>query len=340
MCYTGIFLSILYGCSYNTEIQKPQDCDCPPAELTSFGYHLPKLFYSQPHLSPDGSTLAFIVNEGDTKISFLNMKTLQLSYIYLASIIPNYPADELLCTELYWSPYSSDRLYIHTVSFFDTLGNSRYAQNGYILTISTQKAWKITPSKVGPFGSEGYLGFYSWLKGSNPQIDSFIFDDSIYVPQQDKCYPLPESYKEIIHQAPNSSNYFIYRRDSIKDNPPQLFINGERSYVAQHMIGEITPHWSLSGNKMAFTVKSDFPSDDPIDPHSFYEVWIYDISQNYVYRLNLRSLFCMYDFVGSQAEFLTDSTLAISMHKDGDDFAPLWEISTTGKLIRQLTFKP
>jgi hypothetical protein len=38
-----------------------------------------------------------------------------------------------------------------------------------------------------------------------------------------------------------------------------------------------------------------------------------------------------------KAEFTSNTTLAVNMHHDGDMFQTLWEITTDGRLLRQLT---
>jgi len=55
--------------------------------------------------------------------------------------------------------------------------------------------------------------------------------------------------------------------------------------------------------------------------------------------INLRKLFCKYTYLGLYAEFLSNSSLILSMHNDGDAIAPLYEISLDGKIIRQITDK-
>ncbi|HRS02371.1 MAG TPA: hypothetical protein P5545_07470 [Bacteroidota bacterium] len=55
--------------------------------------------------------------------------------------------------------------------------------------------------------------------------------------------------------------------------------------------------------------------------------------------INIRQNFCMYAYDIS-AKFLTDSTLAVSMFGPYEDCGHIYEISTSGKMIRQLTFEP
>ncbi|MFH1050700.1 MAG: hypothetical protein V1779_07190 [bacterium] len=60
----------------------------------------------------------------------------------------------------------------------------------------------------------------------------------------------------------------------------------------------------------------------------------------HVKKINLRNEFCMYAFAGAWPEFISENTLAVSMHVDGDEMSALWEITIDGKIVRQLTFEP
>ena len=55
--------------------------------------------------------------------------------------------------------------------------------------------------------------------------------------------------------------------------------------------------------------------------------------------INLRKEFCKYANAGLFAEFVTNNSLVLSFHNDGDNIAPLYEISLDGKIIRQITDK-
>lgn len=49
--------------------------------------------------------------------------------------------------------------------------------------------------------------------------------------------------------------------------------------------------------------------------------------KNYTLIRNDYSLYCI-----QSAEFIDENTLAVSMHKDGDDRAYLWKVGIDGKL--------
>ena len=330
---------IFINCGTSQAPESACTCDCLPPKKSSFGVHIPALTHRGAKRSPDGKTLAFVINDGAEIFGLLDLTTYETTYISLKDIHPNYPAGGSTCGDLFWSPYSSDRIYLHCVEFYDSSGQTLAVQNGYIYDFRKSKATRITPSMYGHYGSKNIFNFYGWLKGSTEQTDSFLLDNKIYVPQEDKFYPLPLSYSEVISQSLNTNDFFIYKRDSIQNNPPLLIINSERYFFGNHMIGYVMPRWSPSGSTLAFSVKNDFPPTNPNDPSTYEEVWIVDVKTLSSYRLNFQQLFCTYSFMGIYAEFLTDSTLAVSMHKDGADFSPLWEITTKGKLVKQLTFQ-
>ena len=54
--------------------------------------------------------------------------------------------------------------------------------------------------------------------------------------------------------------------------------------------------------------------------------------------INFQHSFCTYSFWGIWPEFITDSTIAVSMHKDGAEYSQLYEITIDGNMVRQLTF--
>jgi hypothetical protein len=56
-------------------------------------------------------------------------------------------------------------------------------------------------------------------------------------------------------------------------------------------------------------------------------------------KIDFQKRFCMYNFGGGtiDAEFITNTTLAVSNHHDSDVLCPLWEITTDRRLLRQIT---
>jgi hypothetical protein len=53
--------------------------------------------------------------------------------------------------------------------------------------------------------------------------------------------------------------------------------------------------------------------------------------------IDLQERFCRYSFRGASAEFVTNRTLAVAMHRDGEAVAHLYEITTDGRMVRQIT---
>jgi hypothetical protein len=87
-----------------------------------------------------------------------------------------------------------------------------------------------------------------------------------------------------------------------------------------------------------------WPRGDTLFP----QVWIYNVedpSSPSLQVINYQCSFCKYTGGGGWAEFLTDSTLAVSMYSDSDMespnwISPLWEITIDGQVARKLTFLP
>ena len=78
-----------------------------------------------------------------------------------------------------------------------------------------------------------------------------------------------------------------------------------------------------------------------INDTTYDQVFIYDVgTHSLVKTINFQKSFCMYNLWGVYAEFITDSTLAVSMHKDSAESSPLWEITIDGRIVRQLTILP
>lgn len=325
---------MLFGCKTTTEVVTVyQHCDCPlPVEVVD-GYRIPQKAHQNYSCSPDGKWLAFTVNSGTASLNLLNLKTLEITSLPTRSFLPDTGryTDANYCTNVLWCPYDNNKLLMDCHGSFAS--GSSY--NSYIYNISTKKVERITSPLSGVDG-----GFYfsNWLRGSKEGLDSLYDGSQIYVPQEDKFYPKPEGYLYFMSQSYAKDNSLIY---DFSGAYYTLYINGNRYGTGSYMKNIEHISWSPSGNKIAFSTQSYTPGNNP-DNHNgdFEEIWIYDLRYfgEEVYRLNLQDLFCKYSFRGISAEYITDSTLAVSMHKDGDKTSPLWEITDKGKIVRQLTF--
>src|SRR5689334_19152598 len=139
----GVLALILMGCAQSSEPSTECSCDCKPPERGSMGIHIPALTHRGAKCSPNGKKLAFVINDGAPAFGLLDLTTHKTMSVYLKDILPNYPTGGSLCDEVFWSPYSSDRIYLHCVEFYDSSGSTLYIQNAYIYDFRSSKAVRI-----------------------------------------------------------------------------------------------------------------------------------------------------------------------------------------------------
>ena len=95
--------------------------------------------------------------------------------------------------------------------------------------------------------------------------------------------------------------------------------------------------FSPDGKWVAYWV---FPEGNGLPADTIFDqVWICPVSNptKIEHVINFQCLYCTYSFWGIWPEFISDSTLAVSMHHDGDSVSALWEIGLDGHIVRQLT---
>jgi hypothetical protein len=319
-------------------------CDCPPPEDRGHGWRLPPYADTKPKLSYDSKYLLYEPG------CVLNLSDLQEIALNVNSTLPG--AQILGYFNLTWSPYSSDLVALMVAMMVDTTGGTKpnvYRQHLIKYRISTTETSTITPDALLPYGAE-VIGFQSWfhengwLPGSSPQSDTFRIGmrkeplrfGGLYVPQTQQLIPDTLPKLTIIRNSNNGKHVaWIDRIDA------QL----TKYYLDSIEIGfPVKPEqvtwgsFSPDGKLFALDV---WP--ERVDTNKTYrQVWIYrtEDPSTPLHRLNFQELFCKYSFHGIWPEFITDSTLAVSMHKDGDISSPLWEITIDGRIVRQLTFLP
>ena len=332
----GVSIFPFFSCKTTTEVVTVyQPCDCPgPTFTTATGYRRPRTGYANQYVSVDGRYLSHTINgAGSNGLFLLDLKTLEDKIYPFRPMMPD-TADWLEDNRLVysrWCPYDGNKIYLQCSGSYKQGGQDR----GYIFNILTKECVRVRPSESGV---KGTFVAQLWLRGSNKLVDSFKIDSRIYVPQEDKFYP---SYYPVgMVQSRYSEDDFFYPYDGIL----KLYLNTTYLYSSPQIADVYHVSWSPDKKKIAITVKTYSPPENPDYLASFDEVWILDVeslqtdpAQSGIYRLNFQNLFCKYSFWGIDAEYITDSTLAVSMHKDGDAVSPLWEITDRGKVVRQLT---
>ena len=334
----GVSVFLFPSCKATTEVVTVyQSCDCPaPLQSTATGYRRPRTGYANQYVSVDGHYLSHTINgAGSNGLFLLDLKTLEDKIYPFRTMMPD-TADWLEDNRLVysiWCPYDGNKIYLQCSGSYKQGGKYR----GYIYNILTKDCIRIKPSN-SPIKEE--FKSYGWMRGSTEFFDTLQTGTTVYVPQEDKYYP--SYYPSGLVQSPYTDDEFIYSGGGTGNY--DLTINSTHLYLSTQIVDIFHVSWSPNKKELALTVRPNSPPENPDYIGSFPEVWIMDIvgmqtdpSQSTVYRLNFQNLFCKYSFWGIDAEYITDSTLAVSMHKDGDAVSPLWEITDRGKVVRQLT---
>ncbi|OGU14895.1 MAG: hypothetical protein A2X61_11995 [Ignavibacteria bacterium GWB2_35_12] len=349
---------ILIGC--NNGIEPNSDCNFP----LDTGWQNPPNpipFHGFQKLSTDGEKLSFILNESVLGILFL--RTGKVIHINISDKLPQ----NMYCTAIYnaeWCPYNSNRLLISAVTYTDTVGDGKnwiWGVNLYIISLDGNEFNKITPLQFPKSGGDLFSNII-WLKESSTNNDfiSGFFSSTnknyignkiikgIYVPQSDE-FILPNPYHALIRESKVGYHYSYDDYYTPTEFPNKIYINdNEISIFEKEKILRLTyASWSPNSKLFALTIAHKRPDSIDLNKQGFQEIWIFDY-EKYLNekpelipykKINLIEQFCMYGY-GIYAEFITDSTLVVSMGGPKADFFYLYEITTDGKLVRQLTFEP
>ncbi len=360
-------LLLLISCG-TTPTQPSINCNCPVpygSDQAGFGPKLPSYAHYSLKLSHDGKKLGFV--SGNTS-KILDLESRKVTVVDIQNLLPE--SVKILSSRIEdWCPYDPDIVLLSCRTLTDTNGTSEYISgvNLYTFSLVTQELVRVTPIQFDKAGSNLNTSYpIQWLHST------YFRDNNIYSTKGKDYFELFTPIGGIYHVQSGtlSSNLrldFVQYPSKPKDdnrfsgNKPYFREIINRTGYNQWFIrdvplrnpGYLCKHrsWSPSNQYLALALSSGGSIIDEQEGSCGYqEIWIYDIKEpsnmgiNYpkpMRKINLRKEFCMYSLLEScSAEFLTDSTLAVSMHKDGDDFAPIWEISIDGKLLRQLTFEP
>lgn len=332
----------------DTTQQKPDTLDCPEPEHDDRGDWFSPLYGAdRPRLSHEGKKLAYRINEG--AIHVLDLQSLQDRTLDIRAMTQAPGFSLIAVGTVLWCPYDSDRLLVHTAGFTDTAGdgNFAYGQHIFIVSLLKNSAQNVTPSAFGKAGGDFLL--YSWLVSTNILQDSIFllydlpndggFRQGIYVPQLQTItntnFPEVRSFQ----QSKAGINYF-----GVSSASPFIgdtYLNGKLLTLPSESINYMS--WSPNAKKIALSV---MPKGDPAKLR-FEKIWVLDadkfLKENVINidTIDLQKRFCMYSFGGGiSAEFITDSTLAVSMHKDKSVSSNLWEITLDGRMKRKLTELP
>ncbi|MBI3259282.1 MAG: PD40 domain-containing protein [Ignavibacteriae bacterium] len=305
--------------------------------------------------SPDGSKIVYIVNE--KRIKILDLKTGIVEMYDPSTMMPS-NIGFFGCYDIRWCPYDDNKLCCMFVTGIDTTGNDKfgvYGQNLFILYRKESRLDRINlpyMPKVGPDG----LFIFGWMNGSTVAADSLflgyeskskLFTGIVVLPEN-KIVLIPEFEKL---RKDGSLSDFLYSPDRkhsaalinglrVPDFGNVIFIDGTPLRFTDDTLSLLYKlSWSPDGKKLAATVDID---------NKYQQVWVLDVTKwlvdkpalASVEKIDFQKRFCMYNLSGFGnicAEFITNTTLAVSCHHDGDLLCPLWEITTDGRMLRQLT---
>jgi hypothetical protein len=357
-------LSLLCAIALSTplraQIGVSDTCNCPPPThewMFSGGDMMQRL-------SPDGRHLGFLVNDGGAGAFVLDLQTLECKRIVVHGGFLG--ESGFGWTHITWCPYDPDLLALNAAIYInDTLTGANDIELGELFTyrVSTGQSTLITPMAGGPYRGAGLQGSYwnvgevdtSWLPGSKSGLDTFVISYGIYgdpstvfyglyVPQTQQMIPRTRSFEN------TRTMYCVSwdRSDSlyafILDGAYQLYAGPHQVVfpMAIDTTGNGVTRGTFSPDGKLFAIEvAPLGAHDTTDT-IFTQVWVFrsDDPSHVISMINFQKLFCKYSLMGIWPEFITDSTLAVSMHRDGDTASVLWEITVDGRLVRQLTFFP
>ena len=348
---TSIGIASLLGLAIPCSAQISSDsCGCPSPVDAGFGSpHEPRYYDMAQSLSTDGKWLALVMKGGDGGAYVLNLSTLERKQIFVTGGgLPH--NHDVSWQNPVWCPYDSNLLALNVTTLDpQNNGGSGEVANIYTYEPSTGESQLITPNIYGPLHGDRIIG--PWYFGSKPGLDSIEVQyggsAGIYVPQtQSLSYlgPFPGQPGKIDTFAFSRNSHHTmscWRDTNIARDTLIFFLDGKLLHLPRDIQTLYSVSFSPDSKLIALDVS---PVDIAMDSNmAFEQLWIFNAdsaSPSFVRVINFQCLYCKYSYDGADAVFLTDSTLAVSMHKDGSDTSALYEITLNGRLVRQLTFVP
>jgi hypothetical protein len=357
-----VFATLVVAQTANSQFRS-DSCGCPipsgDEDPGSFGRFIPHFAEIQPHRSPDGRFMGYVTVAGESYIMELSSHaTMRIS------VQARHAGEEVdYIYPAIWCPYDPDQVLVTVRSRVDTSktgANPVSVFNIFKYQISSRASVCITPDTLGPYGalSKGALTFGAsyWLTGSTSGNDSFqvgmaasVSPDhkqfwGVYVPQQQTLVRTADHLPDTEDLAVSSdSTHHVWLTHNSKtgavvlplmiDSTPLDFTVPLDTTVPSIQGASFSP----GGDWVAYWV---FPAGNGLPADTIFDqVWICPVSNptKIEHVINFQRLYCTYSFWGIWPEFISDSTLAVSMHKDGDSVSALWEIGLDGHIVRQLT---
>lgn len=353
---------IVASCDNKNDIVKPIPTPgdtvkalCPTPIETAWGEIRRPQLHKEQKLSFDSKKLVY-QKWDEPIIRILDLSTLSYQEINLRDLMPS-NVYLIGFSNIFWSPYDNERILFHAATSTDSIGDGKryhYGQNLYIVNINTLELTRVTPSEFGLTGNKGFY-IVSWIPQSNQDNDMVIISNRLYNVQEDKFLDINYLGHAVIYVNQNSS--YDLSIDQLNSNENIYSVNeydigalepsSKNQFIFSEKIRLSKACWSPDNKYLVFSLLVEDWEEKDYEDLRFFEIWIVDFEKYLLEKpyvlipdkiINLRHEFCKYAFGGMYTEFITDSTMAVSMYTDGDDFAYIWEVSVTGRIIRQLTF--
>lgn len=348
------------GCS--DDIVAP-DSSCVP-ELFSKNPVNPIPYYRQENLyvSADGSKLAYLKRGGPIWYAHvLDIGTGEdIAYPQLFDIMP-LQWGLMQATIIDWCPYSNNRV---LVSCDAGVPDGKYTRTGSALFILSLDGTEFQRLPFSNCDSVFQLSqFCKWLPVSKPGDDVFeIGAISLTQSNKIKCNIGGEYHWQTNQFVPRSASDYsafaisrkkTYALAAISRPPDQdvsdFYLNGKQVFFKGSDIISTAPGtfaFSPDESHLSFHVREN-DYDSQSGKRRGAELWTFRVQDllasssgneaNPQRMINYRRDFCMYGT--SSMDYITDTSFVVSMFKDTYT-SYIYEISTEGKILRQLTTKP
>ncbi len=275
--------------------------------------------------SPLANELAFLDNSG---AGIIDMTTGTIT-----EIGPNLKADlgdslvPWFIQAVDWSPYDNRLLVVMAANaWHDTLNNGR------TVMLFLHNDGSLDTQFVGDW--LGHSQYLLWLCDSHPSVDSLVF---AYAPTD----------TQVSIYCPESHSFTLQKDAGIMRESPS----------GKHTFGTWSGSYFLDGNVINWGNQNPIyvrsVSFSPDEKHIAFAVgqlgsveWIYNVSDLLsgkpvapIAQLNFMPRYCLGSVLGAWGEFVSDTSLVVSLHADPTTGAQcnLYEVNFNGDIIRQLT---
>lgn len=324
-------LLLCIACDNPIEAPVITPCGCDEFTEIDEGY-IPPNRYHDARLSSDGNTLAYLSTSVHESLFLLDLQSGKQQELTF-QLPKGFRVFSIL--EFHWCPYDNSLLLINAVTevdFDDEPGV--YSQNAYIVNTLGDAIRTVTPSQQWFGAPVNSFQISGWLPGSTPELDSLVVSGyGIYLPQKELYVSQFWKYELLERSRAGELQIGTY------SDPFQIVLDGKELKIAsfpESWIGDA----SFSPDNRYLVLDGEGGYEKPCSRKIWLvdlEEWSQDVNQIiHPNELKPRELFCL-NHVDYGTVFLTDSTIAISMFKEGELYSHYYEISIHGEMIRQIS---